>query len=376
MCPHQHGGLRGVAACSGPSDGSRRSRAPKSLQFSCFYGNPNTWSGARALLQPAQAGRGENKPRVCVNERGQSGGSARVCRGARPPPGYAHGAPPVQPHVHAAGGTRTHLCPPRARRACSGADTEPGPSQAPQHPKKTTVPPRQPHNRCRMGMGFGANPVPREKMGRGGGCVCRGCLGLGVQGRGRVRSVSWGSPLACRPLLALQASGFPRRVPGGRCTGTPWGQGWGRGPQGHCSCPSTGPSGAPGGGWQQGWGHRGGSAAPHPGGQRWAPPGDPRVPPPGDTQVPCPRLPPGRCPRPLQPQVRGGGTGSPLLPPARGPPRGTGGAAAQGCVLGAFRCFWYLQPPMAARVSPGGGGREVGGGEPEPPAQTGFNKPG
>lgn len=230
LCPHQHGGLRGVAACAAPDPtmGGSGAGLPKSLQFSCFYGNPDTWSGARTLLQPAEAGRGENKPRVCVNERGQSGGSARVCRRRTAPPGYAHGAPPAQPHVQAAGGTRTHLCPPRARRACSGAATEPGLSQAPQHPKKTTVPPRQPHNRRRMGMEFGANPVPREKMGSRGGCVCRGCSGLCVQGRGRVRRVSRGSRLACPPLLALQASGFPRRVPGGRCTGTPRGQGWGR----------------------------------------------------------------------------------------------------------------------------------------------------
>lgn len=81
----RHGG---IAACPLRQfhvyNGRRRSQGPKSLQFYCFHGNPDTWRGARILLQPSEArGRGEKKPGVCVNERGRDG-SARVRRQQHP----------------------------------------------------------------------------------------------------------------------------------------------------------------------------------------------------------------------------------------------------------------------------------------------------
>lgn len=76
-------------------NGRQWSRSPKSLQFNCCHGNPDTWQGARVLLQPCKArGRGEKSPQVCVWVQWQSQGALTATPHAPTP------APTVNRHTH------------------------------------------------------------------------------------------------------------------------------------------------------------------------------------------------------------------------------------------------------------------------------------
>lgn len=262
-----------------------QSRSLKSLQFYCFHDNPDTWRGARILLQPSEArGRGRRNPGFVYNECGRDG-SARVRRQQHPYAPtpretltrvcthilhvHAH-----TPYTHTGRGTHAHTCTPAVQvptqgQAWSGVTGRLTRGQALCRPltavnqttaetttEGTTAAVRAPQPGEEQGepCSQGANGVHVRVHAQG--CVCKavffcarvqGCVlgavrgavraGVLVQHRVRARCLPWGSRLAlplapCGASPGLQSGSLislsRRGVPGGRCAGmgTPRGQGW------------------------------------------------------------------------------------------------------------------------------------------------------